>query len=132
MITHNYTVMCDEVRREDNGKFLLLGVFADAILFNSFPTTMMGLSFFVKIHFDVPGIYGMSMRLERLEGGEPIHVADGAITAAQRGPAFVPIRTPPITFDRSGGYNFVIEFENSEPILYSFSVDLSPKPFPAL
>jgi hypothetical protein len=129
VITHNYTVMCDEVRREDNGKFLLLGVYADAILFNSFPAAWPGLTFFVKLHCEEPGVYGMKMRLEKLEGGAPLHQAEGAIGAQQRGPIFVPIRTPPSTFEQAGGYNFVIEFENSEPILYSFSVALAPKPF---
>ena len=132
MITHNYTVMCDQVRREDNGKFLLVGVYSDAILFNSFPSTVTGLAFFVKISFEIPGTYGMKMRLERVEGGDPLFRGEGAVNNAQRGAMFLPIHTPMITFDRPDGYNFIIEFEGSEPILYSFSVDRAPKPFPTV
>ena len=28
-ITHKFTLMCDDVRREDNGKLLLIGVYQD-------------------------------------------------------------------------------------------------------
>jgi hypothetical protein len=132
MITHNYTVMCDEVRREDNGKFILLGVYSDAILFNSFPTSLTGLAFYVKLHSDAPGIYGMKMRLEKLEGGEPIHRGEGAIEILAPGAVFIPIRMPAITFTQPGSFSFVIEMEEAEPILYSFTVNKSPKPFPTI
>jgi hypothetical protein len=130
VITHNYTIMCDEVRREDNGKFLLVGVYLDTILFNSLPWTVPGVTFFMKLHCDVPGTYGMNMRLEKMEGGEPLFTAEGALNSMQRGSMYIPFRTPAIKFEQVGGYNFVVEIEGSEPILCSFSADLPPKPFP--
>lgn len=130
MITHKYTIMCDEVRREDNGKFILIGVFADSILVNTFPATLLGLTFFVKLEIDDPGIYGMKMRLEKLEGGEPLYRAEGAFGYDQIAPVFIPARTPPVTFNEAGAYNFVIEFEGTEPFLYTFSVNLAEKPIP--
>jgi len=33
-------VICDEIRREDNGKFLLIGVFSEGISVPAFPTTV--------------------------------------------------------------------------------------------
>ena len=29
-VTHNYTLVCDEVRREDNGKLLVLGLYNES------------------------------------------------------------------------------------------------------
>jgi len=123
--------MCDQVRKEDNGKFLLIGVYVDTILVTSFPVSL-PLTFFVKLHVDEPGVYGLQMRIERMDGGDPLLRAEGGIAGPQRGPVFVPISTPPITFQQPGAYNFVIETEGSEPILYSFSVDAAPRPLPML
>jgi len=41
-------ILCDEVRREDNGKLLILGMYLGAILVPRIPFSMPSLSFFCK------------------------------------------------------------------------------------
>jgi hypothetical protein len=44
-----YTLLCEDVRREDNGKLLLIGMFANSILLPSFPIGLR-LRVVVRIH----------------------------------------------------------------------------------
>jgi hypothetical protein len=125
-ITHKYTLMCDEMRREDNGKFLLIGVYADVMLSGTFPFTLPGLTFFVKLESDRPGSWSIRMRLEHLDTGEKMLEAMGAINFQRPGAGFNPIRTPPLQFKAPGVYHFVLDVEGqADPILYEFSVGLN-------
>jgi hypothetical protein len=125
-IAYKYTIMCDEMRREDNGKFLLIGVYADAILSGSFPFTLPGLTFLMKLESDRPGSWSVRIRLESLDSGEKLLEALGAITFQRPGSGFNPIRTPPIQFKAPGAYHLVIEVEGqAEPILYGFQIGLN-------
>jgi hypothetical protein len=36
----NYAVFCDDIRREDNGKLIFIGVYGANILFKSFPASL--------------------------------------------------------------------------------------------
>lgn len=124
-ISHKYTLMCDEVRREDNGKLLLIGLYFDAILLSQIPAPLPGLTFLVKTESDRPGMWSMKMRLEHLDSGERLVQAMGNINFQRPGPALNPIRIPPIQFKAPGVYHFVMEIEGqAEPILYEFSVGL--------
>jgi len=124
-IIHKYTIMCDQLRREDNGKFLLIGVYSDAMLSSTFPFTLQGLTFFMKLESDRPGSWSVRMRLEHLDSGHKMLEALGAITFQRTGSAFNPVALPPIQFNVPGVYHFVMEIEGqNEPILYEFSVGL--------
>jgi hypothetical protein len=124
-ITHKYTLMCDEMRREDNGKLLLIGVYQDVILASQFPFALPGITFYMKIESDRPGSWSVRMRLEHLDSGEKMLEALGAITFQRPGPGINPIRLPPIQFKAPGVYHFVLEVEGQpDPILYEFSVGL--------
>jgi len=39
-VAFEYAILCDEVRREDNGKFIHIGVYANNILLGSFPSSL--------------------------------------------------------------------------------------------
>ena len=84
-ITHKYTVMCDEIRREDSGKFFLIGVYSDAMLSISFPFTIPGLTFFMKLESDRTGAWSVRMQLQHLDSGEKLVEALGAISFLRPG-----------------------------------------------
>lgn len=49
-------VLCDQVRREDNGKLILIGVYAGGVLLNSYPTTL-SLAGYVEGQILEPGFF---------------------------------------------------------------------------
>lgn len=61
-ITVKSVVVCDDVRREDNGKEILLGVYSGGVLVQSFPIAL-GLSFWVHFNADVIGDAELRFRL---------------------------------------------------------------------
>jgi len=124
-ITQKYTIMCDEMRREDNGKFLLIGVYSDTMLSPTFPFRLPGLTFFMKMDSDRPGSWSIRMRLEHLDTGQRLLEAIGALNFQRPGSGFNPIKLPPLQFNAPGVYHFVLEVEGqTEPILYEFTVGL--------
>jgi hypothetical protein len=48
------TVICDDIRREDNGKFMLIGVFADTIFMNILPAEI-ALSSWMMFELNIKG-----------------------------------------------------------------------------
>ena len=124
-ITHKYTLMCDEIRQENNGKLIFIGFYHDSMRSNTFPFRLPGLTFFMKLESDRPGQWSFKMRLQHLETGEKLVDAMGALEFKRPGPGFNPMRLPPLQFTAPGTYHFVIEIEGQpEPILYEFIVGL--------
>lgn len=39
-ITLSHTIICDDIRREDNGKFILIGVYPEMIMLNMLPAQL--------------------------------------------------------------------------------------------
>jgi len=130
-ISLKYAIMCDEVRREDNGKLLILGVYNDVMISPAFPFNLPGLTFFMKLDCDRPGSWSVRMRLEHLESGEKLFEALGALEFQKPGPGLNPIRLPPIQFRSPGVYNFVMEPEGQQPILYEFTVAMNLRQSPS-
>lgn len=58
-----YAIICDDVRREDNGKFILIGVYGSSILLPHFPAS---LTLCALIALDVlePGEFSFEMRIK--------------------------------------------------------------------
>lgn len=53
MLKVRYAIVCDEVRREDNGKILLIGVYGTAIFVKKFPVTL-ALALMLGVDADEP------------------------------------------------------------------------------
>lgn len=125
-----YTIICDEVRREDNGKMIIIGVYFGAIVVAQIPLVLPSLTFFQLLKGDRPGTWNARMKLQHLESGRNIVEAMGAINFQQPGPAVNAIRLPNVQLTAPGTYNFVMEIEGqSEPVIVPFDVILNiPQP----
>jgi hypothetical protein len=122
-ITHKYTLICDDVRREDNGKLMIIGMYTGTIGLPQIPYVLPSLTFFTCVDSDRPGHWSMKFRIHHLETGANIIEGHGAIVCQQPGPALVPIRIAPLQFQAVGAYNFVIDIEeHREPIVTDFNV----------
>ena len=126
-ITYKYSVMCDQVRREDNGKWLLLGVYEDSMGLPQLPTPLPGLTFFMRLESDRLGVWNARVRLEHLESGRKLFEGMAILNFQRPGSGMVPVPTPPFQIDSVGVYNFVMEIQGQEhdPIIHPFSVVLN-------
>lgn len=84
-------VVCDEIRKEDNGKAILIGVYSGDILVNELPIQI-GISLWVHLNVSGPGeipfefrFVGIKSAVSELSGNANIKGAGAAI-----------ISTPPI------------------------------------
>lgn len=131
-LTHQFTMICEDVRREDNGKFFIFGMFAGVIGTPQIPFAMAMLTFIHFFQADLPGTHQVKFRLIHLESGRQLAEAHAMVNVVQPGPVMLPLKLPNIKFENYGTYNIVAEIDGShEPILTSFSVAImSPPPQP--
>jgi hypothetical protein len=126
-IDHKYTVMCDQVRREDNAKWLLIGVYEDSMGLPQLPAPVPGLTFFMRLESDRIGVWNANVRLEHSESGRRIFEGMVLLNFQRPGAGMVPVPTPPFHFEAVGMYNFVMQIQGQEnnPIIHHFSVVLN-------
>jgi len=127
-ITSKFTMMCDEVRIENNGKFIILGVYTPDMAVPQFPAVIPMLTFALWLDYTLPGQYQFDASVTHLESGTMIARAMGGIGVAKAGTGLVPIRFSPVQFTQAGVYTFSIRFMNENEILHQFSVGLPPAP----
>jgi hypothetical protein len=127
LITHKYTLICDDVRQENTGKLLLIGVYTGTLTTPQLPFVMPnGLTFFSSWESDRPGIFDMKIKLQHLETGQTLIEARGGMQFVQPGLAMAPLKLGPLQFSAVGMYNLVIEIGGqSDPVIVGFSVQLN-------
>jgi hypothetical protein len=127
-ITARYVLMCDDVRREDNGKFLILGLYTPDMVVQQIPFAMPTLTFFLNLESDRPGNFGFRTKIEHQDTGNvlPQTTAMGAFGIVDPQQAFpVPIKFAGVVFNAPGLYTFSMEMNDQrEPIVLPFNVQL--------
>ena len=124
-ITHKYTIVCEQIRKEDNGKLILLGVYTPNIASPQLPFVLPSLTFFTCLESDKPGRWGLKFKLSHLESGKQIVEGMGELGFGQPGLAFVPIPVGAVQLQAVGVYTFSMQIEDqAEPILTEFAVTL--------
>ena len=120
-IAHRFTILCDEVRQENNGKFLVIGMYTPGITVPQVPFALPSLTFFTALDSDTPTQAKFNFRLQ--QGATVIAGGSGQLNT-QRGMAVVPIRLGPLQLMAAGDYSYVLEIEGAETITHDFSVTL--------
>jgi len=89
----SYAVVCDGIRREDNGKHILIGVYGAAIYVREFPADL-ALSFYVHVENPVAGPMEFEFRLvfDDLNGQQTV-LGSGSGTLDVKKPV------PPVTLE---------------------------------
>src|SRR4051812_43720152 len=102
-------VLCDEIRKEDNGKLLLIGVYSGEILIDQVPTAI---AFSAYMNLFLPG--GKSVVSMRLRSGDEIS-PKVELTAEGATPITLGIPTPriPITFKAEGVLQLEVQFNKT-------------------
>lgn len=122
-ITHKYTLLCDDIRREDNGKFIILGLYTPDVVVPSVPFGLPALCFFTVLETDTPGPWEFNFTLKQsdtiLAGGS------GKINVIGRGMVTIPLRLGPLLLPSAGAYSFTLNIAGTGEITHEFSVNLA-------
>ena len=127
-LTHKYTLVCDEVRQENNGKFIILGLYTPSMSIPQIPFTIPSLTFFMCFESDRPDQLQFTVRLTDLTNGQQVAQAMGVMTINKPGMGISLIRFPNITFQNAGAYTFELRVGNDPAplVLHQFDVLLMP------
>jgi hypothetical protein len=114
--TPDFCVICDDLRTENNGKHLLIGVYTNVILVPALPLAM-GLVFFCKID-TVPGGRTVSAAVFGPDGKVVVSLGGvQAIATPQSEPAFGAFRLP-VPFRVPGNYQFRIVSASGKKVYF--------------
>lgn len=126
---HRYTLICDDFRREDNGKLILIGVYVDTIVLPQLPFALPSISFFSFLESDRPGHWALDFKLTHLESGKNLVEGHGGAEVRKPGIVIAPLKFGPIQFQAVGAYSFSVQIQGeAEPIITHFNVQLNLSP----
>lgn len=117
-------LICDEVRIENTGKFLIIGMYTGPIGVPQIPIPF-GLTFMHFLQSDRPGRFSAKFRVENLETGQRLVEGQAQIQVNNPAlPAIVPIKVP-LQIDREGAYHFILELEGErDAVMTPFEVNI--------
>src|SRR5580704_14410038 len=133
-ITAKYILICDDFRREDNGKLIIIGLYPGGDMrVVQIPFVMPTLTFFMSLESDRPGTYAFRLKIQHQETGTILGQGMGLIPVNDpRHPIIMPVKIGGVVFNVQGLYSLSIEIDgNKDPIVQTFEVQLGA-PLPML
>ena len=126
-ITPKYTLVCDDIRQETSGKFIVVGLYMGNITIPHVPFVLPSLAFLQVFESDRPGNFTFKIRLERMETGQAIVEGMGMMGIQRPGTGVAPIRFAPLQLPAFGTYSLTINIEGEPPmVLSTFDVTQPP------
>lgn len=124
---HLYTIICDDVRREDNLKLIVIGMYLGTITVPQLPMVLPTLT--VLSVFEAERIENVhfTLKVQGLESGKILAQAQGFANVIQPGVTILPVKFGPVRFDQAGAYSVVTEIQSHEMLVTSFQVILAPQ-----
>lgn len=108
----NYAVICDDIRREDNGKLIYIGVYGRDIQVSSMPATL-ALSVALSLTVDEAGEINLEFAWEY--EGKTISRGKGQIAMAEPGVGMINIPALPIPdLKEPGKLEFKVRFDDKD------------------
>jgi hypothetical protein len=125
-ITARYILICDDFRREDNGKFILIGLYTPDMVVQQIPFPMPTLTFFLNLESDRPGNFGFRITLQHQESGTILGQAMGMIPVLNPAvPIIMPVKIGGIQFNSVGLYSFSMTIDGqNDPLVATWNVVL--------
>jgi len=126
-VTHKYSIVCDEVRREDNGKLLIIGMYSNSVIIvPSFPAVLPSLTILSVFEGNRPESMPFRLEIRRLENNQKAAEAQGFANIQQPGEGLMPVRFSPMVFQESGSYTAQLEMGGELIPIASLQVMLPP------
>jgi hypothetical protein len=119
-------LVCDDFRREDNGKFILVGLYLPDMVVTQIPFTMPTLSFFLNLESDRPGNFGFRITIQHQDSGTILGQAMGMIPVLNPAtPIIMPIKIGGVQFNSAGLYSFSMTIDGqNDPLIATWNVVL--------
>jgi hypothetical protein len=128
-ISQRHVIMCDDVRQENSGKFILIGMYTPDMNVPQFPFVVPSLAFFAWLESDRIGSFPFRMRLEHLESGQAVVEGMGMMQFPRPGVGISIVKFGGVRFTNPGAYVFSMSFDGqTERLLTQFSVTLQSTP----
>jgi hypothetical protein len=128
-LRHKYTLVCDDVRVENNNKLFVIGLYAGIITVPQIPFVLQSLSFAQAFEDDRPEQLQFRATLQHLDSGLVLAQAMGMMGIAAPGQGMSVIKFAPLQINQVGGYVFAVTIDGvAEPITTNFDVRLNPQP----
>lgn len=84
-VVPKYAIVCDDIRREDNGKQILIGIYTGDIIVSAFPTNL-NLSFWLHLAVEKPGIAKVEVQMLLGPGETQIFRAQSSLETKEPDP----------------------------------------------
>lgn len=97
-ILQKHSVVCDDVRIENNGKFFIIGMYTPDIAVSQIPWIAPQLTFLLWLESDRPGNFQFRAKLTHLETGTVLAQAMGGLGFLRPGTALFPMRVQGLGF----------------------------------
>lgn len=129
-LQHKYTLVCEDLRQENTGKWLVIGLYTPNIATTQLPFQLTSLAFFTCFSADAAGQHKFKFQLRHLDSGTLIvPELSGILGVPKPGQVIMPVKFGPIQFRAHGSYSVSIEIEGQdEPIMTEFQVELAQMP----
>ena len=117
-LNHQYTLVCDDVRREDNGKLMVIGLYTPGIVLIQFPVTLPKLTFLTCFDPTETGSWELDFRLKHLPTSAlagPTGQVQISVQVASC-PVYIPIMIPNVQFQMPGDYALMMTGPNFEGV----------------
>ena len=126
MVTHKYTVLCDQIRIENTGKFILVGVYTPDVTVPTIPFGLATLAFLNCFETDEAGTWDISFQLSH--HGTTLAGGSGKVAVQRSGFVALPINLGAVHLPGDGPYTFNLQIAGQVPAQFSFNVVLNPMP----
>jgi hypothetical protein len=131
-ITQKYTLVCDDIRQENNGKFIILGLYTPDIIVPMIPFALPSIGFFVAIRASedtTPGVVDFSFRLT--QGDTVLSGGSGKMQIQKGGDAVIPLRLGGLRLVAAAPCRFLLDIEGAgEQIVHEFQILLRQSSVP--
>jgi hypothetical protein len=116
-----YTILCDDVRKEDNGKEFLIGILNDTIVINSVPAVLatFGIRFLVKANKTEANIQG---HITGPDGSQLVRFGGQVVFANIRWKSSFFFKVSPMPIPQLGDYDIYLGMDGEPEKVHTFSV----------
>ena len=117
-------IMCEDIRREDNGKLILIGVYSSNVMLQTIPGTFVLRPF---VNFQASRLGSMRLDFEFRIGDRMVAEVRGTVNQERRDderPEYISMILPsvPINVSEACTLDFVAISDDGEGIIYSLAV----------
>jgi hypothetical protein len=106
-----FGIVCDDARREDSGKLIFIGVYANNIVVPSFPAVLV-LCFVIGVHVDVTTETNAKIRV--ILNDKELYGGNGKMTASLPGRHLFPLKNVLVELEQSGMLRFEMSVEDGD------------------